>query len=401
MRNKSEEWALTEENGVLSFRAGMGIVVGLVGLFPSWGMAEAVTGAQIRVLGLEARLDPVIRDAHLQQIAAHMGAMDAEAVHAIQGDFQYALMLMADPEIYDTLHPESIEAVDHRLEALFDLEAIDRDNHWEPLVYAYGFFNRDVDLQTIRDVVGRWEALSDSEKAPRFPTYIHVIDAVTKPVSMGLMGDVDNTRAVLEIVVPLLKDQFLQPPAPGTAFHPPSHACLVLGPLYDRWIDHPELGGVIRKHLGTRADFEAMLASQLPGGLPGGPPPSHMTYGYYAYIGSYLANTLARLDARSAVPALNRSITIYTEHKAKGRNLAYTRRALLALGDPEARSAFDAMVKDPAQRKEAIDLAVWCARNGRDETREFGLKYLGHLLQCTPEAALDTYFQQEADALKT
>ena len=171
MRNKSEEWVLTEENGVLSFRAGMGIVVGLVGLFPSWGMAEAVTGAQIRVLGLEARLDPTIRDAHLQQIAAHMGAMDAESVHAIQGDFQYALMLMADPEIYDTLHPESIEAVDNALESLFDLAAIDRDNHWEPLVYAYGFFNRDVTIETIREVVGRWEALSDSEIRPATPVW--------------------------------------------------------------------------------------------------------------------------------------------------------------------------------------------------------------------------------------
>jgi len=399
MGNKSEDGGSTEEQGVLSFRAGLGVVMVLGGIFPSWGTAEAVTGAQIRVLGLEARLDPTIRDGRIGQLTAHMAAMDVEAIHAIQGDIQYALMLVADPEIYDTLSPRSIESVDAQLERLFDLEAIDRDNHWEPLVYAYGFFNRDVTLETIQEVVDRWEALSDAEKAPRFPTYIHVIDAVTKPVSMGLIGDVQNTGAVLEIVVPLLKSQFLQPPAPGTAFHPPSHACLVLGPLYDRWIDHPELGAIIRKHLGTRPDFEAMLASQLPGGLPSGPPPSHMTYGYYAYIGSYLANTLARLDARSAVPALKRSITIYTEHQAKGRTLAYTRRALLALGDPEARSVFHTMAGGLEKREEAIELAVWCARNGRNETRQFGLKYLGHLLQCAPEVALDTYFQREADAL--
>lgn len=400
MGNRSVDGGATEEQGVLSFRAGFGVLIGFVSLFPSWAMAEVATGAQIRLLGLEARLDPTIRDARIGQLTDHMAALDVESIHAIQGDIQYALMLVADPEIYDTLSPQSIASVDVQLERLFDLEAIDRDNHWEPLVYAYGFFNRDVKIETIREVVHRWEALSESERAPRYPTYIHVIDAVTKPVSMGYIGDVQNTGAVLEIVVPLLKSQFLQPPAPGTAFHPPSHACLVLGPLYDRWIDHPELGAIIRKHLGTRPEFEAMLVSQLPGGLAGGPPPSHMTYGYYAYIGSYLANTLARLDARSAIPALQRSITIYTEHKAQGRTLAYTQRALLALGDPEARNAFHTMEAGPAEREKAIELAVWCARNGRDETRQFGLKYLGHLLQCAPESALDTYFRREADALE-
>jgi hypothetical protein len=341
-----------------------------------------------------------VRDARLQSVAAHLQALPPERVHKLQGDFQYALLLHCDPAIYDTLAPETIAAVDDGLEALFDLEDIGQDNHWEPLVYTYGFFNRDVTPGTIREVLAAWDALSDEEKAPRYPTYIHVIDAVCKPVSMGPIGDRATTRDVLEIVMPVMKAQLLREPAPGTAFHPASHACLVLGPLYDRWADDPDFGPLVREHLGTRDEFEAMMASPLPGGPDQETPLSDMAYGYYGYIASYLANTLARLDARSTIPALERSLTVHEARGAQGRAVAYTRRALLALGQPEAREAFEEQLADPGQRDDSVKTLVWLARNGQGETKAYAEEKLGDLLGSPPGDALETYFQQELDALR-
>jgi len=368
--------------------------------WPAPAVAGEVTGDHIRQLGLEARLDADLRDGHLLEIAHLMRSLGSGAVRGLQGDFQYALLLSADPAIYDTLRPETIAAIDSGLEGLFSLEDIDRDNRWEPLIYAYGFFNRDVTAETVQRVLGYWSALPETDKVPRYPTYIHVIDAVSKPVSMGAVGDRENTRAILERVLPAMKRQFLQPPRPGTAFHPPSHACLVLGPLYDRWVDDPDFGALVVEHLGTRAEFEAMLASQLPGGLPEGPPASHMALGYYTYIGGYLANTLARLDARSALPALRRSLAIYEGQNGPGRTPEYTRRALLALGDPESRESFARRCENPEYREACIALAVWLARNGKNETKSYGEAVLGILLNCPPDLALETWFRQEKAALR-
>lgn len=357
-------------------------------------LAAALESAQVRKLGLEARLYPELRDARMQELAAQITELGPVGVHPLQGDFQYALLLQCDPEIYDTLAPETIEAVDDALEGLFSLDDIDRDNHWEPLIYAYGFFNRDVTPESIQRVISTWEGLTDDEKAPRYPTYIHVIDAVTKPVSMGLVGDRATTGAVLGLVAPALKEQFLLPPKPGTAFHPPSHACLVLGPLYERWIDDPDFGPILRDHFGDRAAFEALLASQLAGARESATALSHTEYGYYAYIGSYLANTLARLNARSAVPALSRSMEVYRAHGAKGRVVAYTDRALLALGEADHRATFEVQLGDPALRDSCKETLAWLARNGQGETRDFAMERLGALFGCAPKVALSTYFSQ-------
>lgn len=359
-----------------------------------------VTGAHFRQLGLEARLDPAVRDARVQAIATLLRNLPAEQLHEFQEDIQFALLLQCDPEIYDTLAPETIAAVDQGLEALFSLEEVERSNHWEPLIYVYGFFNRDVTPDAIRDIIGAWDRLSDAEKAPRYPTYIHVIDAVTKPLSMGPLADAAMTREAMGIVVPALKAQFLLPPAPGTAFHPPSHACLVLGPLFERWYRDTDHGALVREHLGNRTEFEALMVSQLPGAPGRVTPLPELDYGYYAYIGSYLANALARMDARSAVPALRRSLAIYEAHGARGRVVAYTQRALLALADPEARAAFAAQLTDPAKREEHVATAVWLARNGQGETAVYGREKLGELLQCPPADALTNYFTMELHKLK-
>lgn len=381
-------------------RLTVAVVVVLFGATGALTADSAPDGEKIRALGLEARLDPAVRDDRLLKVADAMRDWPAGTVHDLQSDFQYALLLNTDRSIYDTLAPGTIDAIDNALEGLFSLDDIDRSNRWEPLIYTYGFFNRDVSPAAIQTVLEQWHALSEAEKAPRYPTAIHVIDAVCKPVSMGPLGDTADTRAALELVLPALKKQFLQEPRPGTAFHPASHACLVLGPLYDRWASHPEFGDLVLEHLGPRPDFESMLASRLPGGLPEGPPKSHMEYGYYSYIGSYLANTLARLNARSALPALRNSLAIYQERGGQDRAASYTRRALIALGDPGERATFEGQMDNDAERDAAMRTARWLARNGVGETRDYGAKALGTLIGCAPDDALAMWFRQELAATK-
>ncbi len=355
------------------------------------------SGTQIRKLGLEARLDGVNRDAILRQLSEGMETLPKARVHELQGDFQYALLLQCDPEIYATLAPETIEGVDAALEGLFDFEDIDRDTHWEPLIYAYGFFNRDVDPEAIEKVLSRWASLSDKEKAPRYPTYIHVIDAVCKPLSMGSVGDKQRTREAMMLVLPALKSLFTAKPKPGTAFHGPSHACLILGPLYDRWSEDPNLGPLVVEHLGDREAFEALLQSQLAGAQEKPDSLSALERRYYFYVGSYLANTLARQNVRSAVPALRKSLALYEGNGGNKRVKSYTQRALVALGDDEARAQFEKSLADSQSNGQAVKTLVWLCRNGQDETREYGQLLLGKYLKCPPDDSLEAYFQQQLD----
>ncbi len=360
----------------------------------------APTDAQIRILGLEARLNPAVRNANMMQLADLMKSLFPTEVHALQGAFQSSLMLQCDPDIFPTLSAETIQAVDESLEGLFDFTEIARDTRWETLIYVYGFFNRDVKPEEIKAVLARWDALSDKEKAPLNPTYIHVIDAVCKPLVMGELKDKETTIQALEIVVPGLHDLYLAKAKPGTAFHGPSHGCLILGPLYDRWIDDPEIAPLLLKLFGDRAAFETLLASQLVGAVEKDAPLSRMENRYHFYIGSYLANSLARLDARSAVPALERSFRIYEREKAQGREILYTQRALLALGNASARADFEEDLKSPAKRETCRNTLVWFCQNGRGETKTYGEEKLGAMLDCKPEAALTRHLELELEALK-
>lgn len=353
------------------------------------------TDAEIRALGLEARLDPTVRNTNLKQLAQWMDSLSTDQVHKRQSAFQYALLLQCDPEIVSTLDPVAMKAVDKSLERLFDFSEIARDTNWEPLIYAYGFFNRDVSPEQIAKVLSKWESMSEKEKTPLNPTYIHVIDAVCKPLVSGELKDRATTRQALEIVLPALKDLFVAPPKPGTFFHAPSHSCLVLGPLYDRWINDEDFGPLIKQHLGDRATFENLLASQLVGVVEKETPLPPMEYRYYAYIGSYLANTLARLDARSALPALERSMQIYEREKAGGRLMKYTQRALLALGNEATRAEFEEDLMESAKQEASITTLAWLCRNGRGETKAYAEEKLGALLECKADEALQKYFEME------
>ena len=357
------------------------------------------TDAQVRVLGLEARLNPALRTAHLKELAMLMDSLSLPEVKKLQGAFQYALLLLCDPEIVSSLDKEAVAAVDKSLERLFDFDEIARDTRWEPLIYAYGFFNLDVRPELIIPVLERWNSFSDEKKGPLNPTYIHLIDAVCKPLVSGELVDRATTKRALEIVLPALKDLYVAPAKPGTFFHAPSHCCLILGPLYDRWIDDAEFGPLVIEHLGERVAFEGLMASQLAGAVEGDEPLNRMERRYYFYIGSYLANSLARLNARSALPALERSLAIYKRDKADGRVMAYTQRALLALGNEEARAAFERDLKDADKGEECIKTLVWLCRNGQGETLEYGEEKLGALLKCEPNNALRTYFSSELEKM--
>lgn len=351
--------------------------------------------AEIRVLGLEARLNPEVRNGNLLQLATLMDSLSSDQVHERQGAFQYALLLQCDPEILPTLDPVAVKAVDKSLERIFDFSEIARDTKWEPLIYAYGFFNRDVSPEQIAAVLSQWESLSDKEKAPLNPTYIHIVDAVCKPLVAGELKDRETTRVALGIILPALKDLYIAPAKSGTFFHAPSHSCLILGPLYDRWIDDDEFGPLIKQHLGDRATFEKFLSSQLAGAVEKDTDLTRMESRYYFYIGSYLANTLARLDARSTLPELERSMEIYKREDADGRVMKYTQRALLALGNEMARAEFEGDLKDVTKNEACLKTLVWLSRNGRGETKAYGEEKLGAILECKPEEALRTYFESE------
>ncbi len=362
----------------------------LVWLVPL-AFASAQEPQAIRFMGVEARLNPERRDEVIRHLAGQMqelGIHEPQLLEALQREYQYALMHVAEPAIYDTLAPETIDAVDDALEALFDLSEISRSNRYEPLVYAYGFFNRDVTPAAMRQVIEQWEALSERERAPLYPTYIHTIDAVTKPLSMGPLANEAATSEALRIAVPMLKQLFMTEPGPGTKFHVPTHAALVLGPLWERWHDHPEHASYIREQLGEREAFAAFMTGQLASTRENADEMGPMELRVYGYSNRYTANALARLGVVEALPALLQTRALFAEALPDERLDSYMERALITLGDPCARARFESM-SDGA----ALPIAEWLVRNGQEEARAYGLRQLAARLDCPPEEALAKLYE--------
>jgi hypothetical protein len=352
----------------------------------------------IRVLGLRARLFPEERDAAVQRLAksiAVLSASDTGTLRDRQGDFQEALLLVCDPGIYETLSPGSIEAVDAAIEGAVTMNDIQRDTDWEPLIYVYGFFNRDTNAEEIIKTFNQWEAMPAGEREPYYPTYPHAIDAVTKPLSMGPLFDPQETARALDVSASLLRSMLMQQPLPGRGFHVPSHAALVLGPLYDRWDDDIEYGPRVKQRLGDRDKFEALMAGQLVGAHPNCAGLEEFAYDFYSYTGRYFANGLARLDARVAVPALRQSLEIYRARNAPDATIAYTQRALAALGDASERAKLEAAFA--AGDEKAISAAAWICRNAQGEGKVFGCELLGEHLSVPADQALDAWFRRQLE----
>lgn len=361
----------------------------------AWAQEEP-TAEAIQHLGLDARLDTGNRDAHVQALAgiiAQLAGADPARLHGLQRDVQEALLLVCDPPIFDTLSRETVEAVDHALEQVITLDEVSRSTRWEPLIYAYGFFNHDTSAEEIRRVWDVWVGMSDAERELAFPTYPHTIDAVCKPLSMGPLAPPADTREALAVALPALKALLLQVPAPGRAYHIPSHAALVLGPLHDRWAGTELAGDLIEQHLGNREEFAALLAGQLAGARPDRAELSEVEFGFYAYSGRYIANGLARFNERSIVLVLRASLEVYEARGGDATVLAYTRRALAALGDSTERAALESALENGDNN--AIPTLVWLCRNGQGETLDYAERLLGMALGCPPDQTLATWFREQ------
>ncbi len=353
--------------------------------------ATTVSAEELTRLGLLARLEPDQRDSLVQAIAAHLveaGRADRRKVQQMQSAFAQPLLLVCDPEVRRTLSPQTVEAVDAAIESVLRREDI-IDERWDPLAYVYGYFNHDVTAAEIESVRDEWFALEDDRRQRLYPTFPHMIDAVCKPLSVGPLGSEQETAAALDVALPLLKLLMTARPAPGRAFHPPTHAALVLGALYERWADSPAHGAQVRRHLGDRRQFVRLMTDQLIASREDAATLTPMEVGYYAYTGRYFANALARLNAREAAPALRRSLELYEKNQVKGSTLLYTRRALVALGDEDMRRELEQQGE-----RERLQTGEWLCRNGQSETLEYGQRLLGEALGVAPEQALAEQFRR-------
>ncbi len=361
--------------------------------------AAAADAAQLERLALGARLQPAQRDALVQQIAAHLQAASANKaqLRRQQNGYARALLLVCDHDVIGTLSPATREAVDDAIESAIGLDDI-RSGGWDRLAYVYGFFNHDVTPEQIERIAQGWRDMTEAQRRRVYPTYPHLIDAMCKPLSVSGLGDDAQTDRALRTTIPLLKEMALGEPRPGRAFHPPTHAALVLGELYARWCDDATHGPLVRRLLGEREAFAKMLADRLIGAQPANQL-DRTAVGFYAYTGRYFANTLARLDARSAAPVLRRSLALYEEKGAGGSTVAYTRRALVALGDAGLRDELETKLAADPRDPASVELLVWLCRNGRGETAVYGRKLLAQALGCEPAAALKVYFERRLSAL--
>lgn len=350
-------------------------------------------------LALTARLHPKQAEAAVRQIAESLqsAAGDKDNLQRRQGQYQNALLLLCDHDVIGSLSIEAREAVDDAIEAAIGFDEI-RAGGWDRLAYVYGFFNHDVTPQQIEAIAKGWRNMTEAQRQRMYPPYPHLIDAVCKPLTVAGLADDEQTDRALRVAIPLLKEHAMGKPKPGRAFHPPTHAALNLGAAYNRWHDDPTHGPLIRELLGDRQQFEQLLTGRLIGAQPADSL-DRVAVGFYAYTGRYFANTLARLDARSAVPTLRRSLEVYRDKGVRGSTVRYTQRALVALGDAEQRRQLEAKLVANPQDQSVVRQLVWLCRNGRGETVQYAQGLLAKSLGCEPAEALNTHFARRLAAL--
>ncbi len=322
----------------------------------------AEPNVSVRSLGIEARRNAAVRDTNIRQIAEILSALSEEEARTRQNEFQEALLEVCGPSVFSTLSRETIEAVDDACEKFLGTETATGFTGWDRLAYAYGFFNHDTSVEEIERIARHWQSLTPEERRPLYPNSVHVIDAVTRPLSTTGLSTPEETARALAVALPLMVEMLTRSPSPGTAFHEPSHVALVLGPIHRRWSDDAFCGPVVLKHLGTREDLAAMMASRLSGSIPRESLDA-TALGFYGYTGRYLCHALARLNAREHVPAIRRTLEIHGEDSRLG---PYAIRALLTLGDENERlkiESADSLSADGARMLE------WIARNAESEAR--------------------------------
>ncbi len=328
------------------------------------GFADRPQEQQVQVieaLGCLARSDAGERDAALQAAAELLTQVsaDKERTLRLQNAFQTAFLLCLDPPLFATLAPETVAAIDQAIETCFTLEELGTGDRWDPLAYAWGYFNHNLTADEMAAIRDRWAAIPVAERNPHYPYFIHIIDAAVKPLATIPLDDPERVRPLVEVGLPMLVELLDQPVAEGYAFHPPSHAVIIVGQIHEHLSASPTLRPLVEQHLGDREAMLARLTDSLVGGKGDPAALSETEWRFHTYIGRYSVNALARLGDTAALPAIEQTLGAFAQREANRGVLAYTRRAAAALGNAELRGELS-----------DADL-LWIARNCTGEPREF------------------------------
>lgn len=364
-------------------------------------LANDTTPEKLRIMGYESIIYPELSADRLHEIAIRMLALnqvDRDKLKTMQKAFQDALMQFTFLEDFIKINRNSIEEVDNALETVFNLEDIKNGYEWNSLAYVYGYFNHDVTVEEIQQVSDGWDKLSEEEKAKQFPTYVHLIDAVVKPLAYWEQPSKRKMLNALDVGMPLLNKLLMQKPAPGTAFHAPSHALIILGDLYMRWeegtkywekdsmyISRPS------RHIGAKPIMGRKLNEMCIGSLDNLDSISKEDYRFYAVREQYIANTLVRLFWRNngiSSEYLNKSLKYYQKQGNADKTIHALKRALVALNDPDMRKEFEANPLDH------VEDFVWIIRNGKHESVEYAEKMLAQVIGCPVDKAVELYYKQ-------
>jgi len=227
--------------------------------------------------------------------------------------------------------------------------------------------------------------MSASERDPVYPSFVHLGDRVAKPVSVMRSREPEAMAELLAESIDLLLLFLDQPIAPGRAYHPPTHAAMVLGPLLDRFGDDPVHGALVHDRLGKRDDFIEHLIAMLPGAQADPAGMDEVEYIWRRYVGTFLANVLVRLDARAALPELRATLDLWQARGATEPAIAGTTRALAGLGELGARE--ELLASDEPKP------LLWLARYGTGEGQQWARRSLRPLLPGAPEDPLRAMWQ--------
>lgn len=364
-------------------------------------LANDTTPEKLRIMGYESIIYPELSADRLHEIAIRMLALnqvDRDKLKTMQQAFQDALMQFTFLEDFIKINRNSIEEVDNALESIFTLEDIKNGYEWNSLAYVYGYFNHDVTAEEIQQVSDGWDQLSEEEKAKQFPTYVHLIDAVVKPLAYWEQPSKREMLNALDAGVPLLKKLLTQEPAPGTAFHAPSHALIILGDMYMRWEQNSKYWEndsmyIARptRYIGAKQVFAQQLNSMCIGSVENPDSLSKDEYRFYAVREYYLANTLARINWRfNGVTSdiLRKSLSVYEKQGGAEKTIHAIKRCMASLKDKEIREEFSRNSIDH------VEDYMWIIRNGKLEAVTYGTKMLAGLIGCPVDKAVELYYKQ-------
>ncbi len=373
-----------------------------IGVMDATAIAKAATPESIKLIGYRARITPQVRDDSLHQIARYIKALnevDRGKLKSMQKTFQEALLLFTDFEVLfrhdmekELLHRGSIEAVDDALESVFTLEDIRSGYEWNDLAYVYGFFNHDVPVDDIKRVREGWETMPEEERAKQYPTYIHLIDAVVKPLAYWEKDSRREMNTALEEALPLLHDMLFMEPKPGRAFHAPSHAALITAPMYIRWFHEAGYNSRLTRTIGAKTIYGAKLIDLLLGHHPNPEEMKPDEYKFYTVREYYLANALARLNWRyngKTSERLHKSLEVFQQRGDAERTIHAVERCMAALKDKDIREKWE---KDPLQY---VDDYVWIIRNGKQEAVTYATNMLASVMGCPVDKAFELYYKQK------